>query len=274
MNKFSNLHVNTEYSLLESTIKIDSLILYAKNHNLSELVITDHNSMYGVAEFIHKCLNNNIKPIIGIDLDVEDFRLILLAKNYTGYKHLMFLSSMKGKQKKICISDINSNDIFVIDHPSYGYYAKKKLFLNLNNYFVGLSTGELANGVAIQETKIIDTFENKALTILHSIKTGKKQIFNYKPFNYIKKTASDSMLKKSIDIAKQCNVIFPEFKLNLPNFFGPDNMPANLFIKKLLKKNFLKKLKHIEDKLIYEKRINQEMQVIEKLKFVDYFLII
>jgi len=88
MNKFINLHTNTEYSTLDSTIKIDNLIKYAKKENLSHLVITDRNNMFGVPEFLKKTKENGIKPILGLDLDVCDFRLILLARNYKGYQEL------------------------------------------------------------------------------------------------------------------------------------------------------------------------------------------
>lgn len=74
MSKFVNLHFNSEYSLLESSVAIDSYILFAVENNISTLAITDHNNMYGVDKFITLCKKNNIKPIIGVDLDVEDFR--------------------------------------------------------------------------------------------------------------------------------------------------------------------------------------------------------
>lgn len=178
MSRLINLHTNTEYSLLESTITIDSLISYAKENGLDTLAITDHNVLYGAAEFISKCQKANIKPIIGLDLDVLDYRLILLAKNYNGYKHLMKLSSKKLGGKTISLEDIEVNDVFIIDHPKYGYYQKTQQSLVIYNYFVGLSEGYLPNGVAVNEIKIMDDSENKALSILHSIKEGKVKEFN------------------------------------------------------------------------------------------------
>ncbi|MGL5643839.1 MAG: PHP domain-containing protein, partial [Metamycoplasmataceae bacterium] len=72
MSKFVNLHFNSEYSLLESSVTIDSYIAFAIQNNISLLSITDHNNMYGVDKFIKLCRKNNIKPIVGVDLDVEN----------------------------------------------------------------------------------------------------------------------------------------------------------------------------------------------------------
>ncbi|TRM73046.1 hypothetical protein DJ532_15810, partial [Sulfolobus sp. A20-N-F8] len=78
MQKLINLHTNTEYSFLQSTIKISSLIEYAKQHQLKHLVITDRDNMFGVAKFYNECKANNINPIIGLDLEIKSFRFILI----------------------------------------------------------------------------------------------------------------------------------------------------------------------------------------------------
>ena len=60
---YTPLNIKTNNTLLSSLIKIDDLIEFAIKNNLKSLTITDNN-MYGVMEFYHKCLNNNIKPIV------------------------------------------------------------------------------------------------------------------------------------------------------------------------------------------------------------------
>ena len=78
------IYVKTVYSFLSSTITIDDLITLAKKNNYQELCICDDN-MYGVMEFITKCNSNNIKPIVGVDINDN----LLFCKNYNGYKNLM-----------------------------------------------------------------------------------------------------------------------------------------------------------------------------------------
>lgn len=106
MGDFVHLHVHTEYSLLDGVAKIKKLVAKAKSLGMSALAITDHGNMYGVIKFRKECIAAGIKPIIGSEFYfVEDMRdrtessrkkhhLILLAKNYEGYKNLMKLSSL------------------------------------------------------------------------------------------------------------------------------------------------------------------------------------
>jgi DNA polymerase-3 subunit alpha len=103
--EFTHLHVHTHYSLLDGLGKIDDLLKRAKEYGMSSLAITDHGTMYGVVEFYQKAKEAGIKPIIGCEfylapnglenknprVDEERFHLILLAKNYQGYKNLMKL---------------------------------------------------------------------------------------------------------------------------------------------------------------------------------------
>lgn len=107
-NKFTHLHVHTEYSLLDGLSKIEPLIERVKELGMDSLAITDHGVMYGVVEFYKKAKEKNIKPIIGMEAYITNFRhnerperskiknyhLLLLAKNNEGYKNLMKLTSI------------------------------------------------------------------------------------------------------------------------------------------------------------------------------------
>lgn len=108
MSKFVHLHVHTEYSLLDGLSKIDDLIIKAKEDGMAAIAITDHGAMYGVIEFYKKCKDNEIKPIIGVEMyiaprkmtdrtpriDTSPNHLTLLAKDETGYKNLMKLVTL------------------------------------------------------------------------------------------------------------------------------------------------------------------------------------
>ncbi len=274
MKYLINLHANTEYSILESTIKIDSLISAAQKHNVNTLTITDHNVMYGVPKFVKKCNEANIKPIIGLDLDVEDFRLILLAKNYKGYQHLIELSSRKIKGERITINDIDPTDLFIIDHPTLGHYATKEKQLHMTNYFIGLEEGQLPKGVQVIDARTLKQEENKALSILHMIKTGEKKEFKTKPLSFNHRLFEPTMVEQANAIANECNVVFPKKKFLLPTYTTPDNSQGIVFLKKLIKESAKSRLTKIKEPKEYLERIRYEIKVIEALGFADYFLII
>ena len=98
----------SNYTMLSSLLKIDDIVNFAKNSNISSIALTDIN-MYSTMEFIKKCENNNIKPIVGLELLLEEFNILVYAKNYEGYKSLIKLSV--DKPLKWHLTNIKKNDI-------------------------------------------------------------------------------------------------------------------------------------------------------------------
>ena len=105
-SNFTHLHLHTEYSLLDGFTKIDKLMGKLKELGMNSCAITDHGNMYGVIEFYNKCVENDIKPIIGCEIYLAEndhkiktpqnkryYHLILLAKNNNGYKNLVKIVS-------------------------------------------------------------------------------------------------------------------------------------------------------------------------------------
>jgi DNA polymerase III subunit alpha len=95
---FVHLHVRSCYSLLTSPAKISDLVKKAKELQFSALALTDENVLYGAIPFYMECKRYGIQPIIGMITDIalegeSTYPLVLLAKNETGYRHLMKISS-------------------------------------------------------------------------------------------------------------------------------------------------------------------------------------
>ena len=101
---FVHLHVHTQYSILDGQSSIENLFNRAEELGMPGLAITDHGNMYGVKEFFKYAKKHpGVKPIIGCEVyvSVGDHRvkekgywhLILLAKNYQGYKNLVKIVS-------------------------------------------------------------------------------------------------------------------------------------------------------------------------------------
>ncbi|WP_423231055.1 DNA polymerase III subunit alpha [Clostridium magnum] len=102
-----SLHQHTGYSLLDSSAKIPELIEKAKELGMESMAITDHGVMYGCVEFYQEAKEQGIKPIIGCEIYVagksmhikqndkenENYHLVLLVKNETGYNNLMKIVS-------------------------------------------------------------------------------------------------------------------------------------------------------------------------------------
>ena len=105
---FVHLHVHTEYSLLDGLSKIPLLMERAKAHHQKAIAITDHGNMHGAIHFYNYAREKGLKPIIGMEayvaanshldkqpkMGADQYHLLLLAKNFTGYKNLMKLTSI------------------------------------------------------------------------------------------------------------------------------------------------------------------------------------
>ena len=103
---FTHLHVHTEYSLLDGMCRIPRLVARARELGMDSLAITDHGVMYGAIEFYLAAIEAGVKPVIGCEVylapnshfsrDVSDknkYHLILLARNRTGYRNLIQLTT-------------------------------------------------------------------------------------------------------------------------------------------------------------------------------------
>ena len=118
MEDFVHLHVHTHYSILDGQSKVSYLVDKAVNNEMKGMAITDHGVMFGIKEFSDYCANINkarkkngeepFKPIFGCEMyvarrrkedkvkemhDNSGYHLIVLAKNYQGYKNLIKLVS-------------------------------------------------------------------------------------------------------------------------------------------------------------------------------------
>ena len=118
MEDFIHLHVHTYYSILDGQSKISKLVDKAIGNGMKGMAITDHGDMFGIKEFFDYCTGVNkgrkkeglepFKPIFGCEMyvakhgpkeqkngkeDQSGYHLIVLAKNYQGYKNLIKLVS-------------------------------------------------------------------------------------------------------------------------------------------------------------------------------------
>lgn len=107
MGKFVHLHLHSEYSLLDGSCKLSSLLDRVGELGMDAVAVTDHGNMFGAVEFVETANKKGIKPIIGCEfylaqrtrydkdprLDASPYHLILLAENNEGYTNLLELVS-------------------------------------------------------------------------------------------------------------------------------------------------------------------------------------
>lgn len=98
---FPQLHTQTAYTLLQSTIKLTEYVQEAKKLGYQTLGIADVNVMHGSLEFFQTCKKAGLNSVQGLTLTYrkkeseESQQIVLFAKNYLGYQNLMWLSSKR-----------------------------------------------------------------------------------------------------------------------------------------------------------------------------------
>lgn len=106
---FVHLHVHSEFSILDSTLRIQDMVARAEELHMPALALTDNGVLFGAVEFYETCKKHGIKPIIGMEAYMapgdrrdktprgiadESYPLVLLARNETGYKNLLHLATL------------------------------------------------------------------------------------------------------------------------------------------------------------------------------------
>jgi DNA polymerase-3 subunit alpha len=92
---FVHLHLHSEYSMVDSTVRIPALVARCKAQGMPAVALTDQNNLFGLVKFYRKAMAQGVKPIIGLDLRIvndEDpehpFTLLLFVQNNDGYRKL------------------------------------------------------------------------------------------------------------------------------------------------------------------------------------------
>lgn len=281
---YTPLYIKTENSLLNSMISIDKLIDFAKKNNIKSLTITDNN-MYGVMEFYHKCLENEIKPIIGLEVIIENKKIILYCLNYDGYKNLIKIATSQSDNtlNYEFLSSHSDNLLCIVPYNSINIYLKLEcIFKIIYKGYKNLEERKKLEGtnlIYINEILYLNKIDSIYYKYLVGIRDGViLEKVNYNNLNYlytldeIKKMYPND-LENNYKITDLCNVKL-EFHLNLlPVYEFDENISSYEFLRKLsfdgLNKIFGR---DIEKK--YIDRLNYELDVINKMGFCNYFLVV
>ncbi len=147
MDNFVHLHLHTEYSLMDGVSSVEKYLEKAKNLGMKAIAVTDYCNMFCAIEFYKKAKALDIKPIIGLEIAImanennyekKTFSLVLLAKNYEGYKNLVKITSEAYRN---------------IDHNRLK--ISKEILRKYSSNLIALSSsteGELANAILLNKS--------------------------------------------------------------------------------------------------------------------------
>lgn len=270
---YTPLWIKTDYSILSSLIKINDLISTLKKLNFKSAAICDDN-LYGAMEFYTKCIKNDIKPIIGLEVNL-DYTILLYAKNYKGYQNLCNINTLINENKFSFDELIKYINDLVLVLP-YKYKDKRDIYIPYTkDLFIGYNNEDEekkinGNKVYLNKTLTLKKEDSKYLKYLYKIKDQdytegedvsfieQVDVLSSKTTNYVSTLCNLTILKK--------NDLLPMYNNDLE--FNKEKYLTDLCItglKKRLKGNV--SLKYVE-------RLKYELSVISKLNFCNYFLVV
>lgn len=266
------LKVTTDYTLLKSLIKVPNLISFLSEKNIDVCGICDEN-LYGVLEFYYACKKNNIKPIVGLDVKIDDLNVYLYAMNFDGYKNLLKIHTLKEKNELILddLSVYKDSILCIVPFKSKELFDKLKFFNNLyisyNNSLERLNALTITSNVLyINDLKALK--KDDVLFFAYLDKLRKEEVGMYEQNYYF---APDIDLGKIDEVISLLNLELEFNKKYIPKY--KDNIDSSSFLHDLCFKGLTKRLNgKVPD--IYLKRLNYELKIINEMGFVDYFLIV
>jgi len=289
----ANLCIETSYSLLHSTIRIEEVVKEAKSLGYDTLAITD-DKLHGAFKFYVACKKYGIKPIIGLRIQIEDDSLILYAKNEIGYKELLKVSSDKEIRGLVKLDEISSNIIIVSDGthiPDVNKYKDKDFYIGIRvdtlDYEMNLADKlyEL-NGkkLALSPVRYLRSEDYKYYLALRAIDLGKtlsiedrgvgsNYLMSYEELENQFRSYPDAVAEAG-NIANMVDFTYQYGKYQLPQY-PLDEHNAKSYLRALCVKGLEKRLKgKLVDVNLYKKRILDELEMIDKMGYNDYFLIV
>lgn len=348
MCEFVHLHVHSEYSLLDGASRIRELVARAVAGGMKALALTDHGVMYGAIPFYKACKEQGIKPIIGMEAYMTShsrrertsrreqpiYHLTLLAKNETGYRNLMRLSTighLEGFHYRpridfdalsahaeglICLSGCMSSELSRL-LASDRYEEARALALRYRDlfgedYFLEIQdhgmldqkriTSEILRLaketgiplVATNDVHYLDREDHALQDVLLCIGTGKTledadRMKIETPELYLKSGEEMAALFRHVPeaiantavIADRCELELVFGRPVLPAFQPlPEGMDAGTYLASLCREGLHKRYagtpqwQDADFRTAAEARLRYELDVIGRMGFEDYFLIV
>src|SRR5881227_1185767 len=357
---FVHLHLHTDYSLLDGAIQIKPLSERLENLGMKACAVTDHGNMYGAISFYNTMKARGIKPIIGCETylaangrsdrsarniggEKANFHLILLAKDYEGYRNLSRLTSkaftegfyykpridreLLAEHSKglialsSCMSGVPSA---LLADERFDDAAKAALefqeIMGAGNYFLeiqehGLEAQarirkplvELSKRtgiplVATNDAHYLMPDDARAHDVLLCIGSGKtvndQNRLRYGTPNFYVRSPNEmwaifghelpEALQRTVEIAERCELKLPEGVNYLPNYPIPESeagLSANDYFEKVVRGGYQTRKQTVWDLEFsrgemthtfseYEQRLWHEIEVIKRMGYAGYFLIV
>jgi DNA polymerase-3 subunit alpha len=352
MAQFVHLHVHSQYSMLDSALRLDGMVERAKALRMPALALTDHGNMFGAVQFHKACKDAGIRPILGCEVNLcRDHRadrdhvsqgnqashhLVLLARDQAGYRNLVRVVSLgwveglsqgkpridfeqlrahskglvgtsacmggwlaqqvlqkgeqAGREAMATLRDCFEPDSFFVELQDHGFVEQKPL----NQVLVSLARELELPLLASNDCHYLERQHARAQMVLQCISArvavqdmershhGSEELY-FKSADEMAAVFHElpEAIENSLKIAEMCGGgADPCGKPMLPSFQVPHGMDEPGYFRELARKGLHERFgelslvgKHV-DQTAYRAQLEMECDVISKMGFAGYFLIV
>ena len=285
---YNMLYVKSNYSLLSSLLTIDDIIDYNIKNNRTNAIICDDN-MYGTMEFIKKCNLKEIKPVVGLEVSFDNYKILLYIKNYQGYLNLIKICT-RVNDNTLTIEDIinyKDNLFLLVPFDSLNFYLEHKdkftdIYLGFSNKKEESEALVITKDIVYLKPCLYKRKEDSDyLKYLYLIRDGKtlNDNISYDTLNKelevtdIINTYENIGLLNTLKIVDECILEFPKPSLLLPIYECPKGVDSSIYLMSLAKAGLSKRLNNNVTK-DYLDRLSYELNIINNMGFANYFLVV
>jgi len=337
--RFAHLHLHSEYSLVDSTIRIKALVAASVQAGTPAVALTDECNMFALVKFYKACSAAGIKPIGGCDLwisspdDPRPWRMTVLCQNHDGYLNLSRLVSrawregqhggralvdaawltpnathgliaLLGRESEVARTAVNQGtDAAAPRLHLLANLFPDRLYLELtrcgregeetwNNAALTLATQHDLPVIASNDVRFLkqEDFEaHEARVCIHQgrVLADPKRPRDYSDQQYLKTPEQmaelfadiPEALENTVELAKRCNLELSFGTYYLPNFPVPEGHDLASYIREIAREGLRERLASAplaagHTLADYEARLERELDVIIKMGFPGYFLIV
>src|SRR5579859_1022163 len=337
--RFAHLHLHSEYSLVDSTIRIKGLVDACVRQGIPAVALTDDSNMFALVKFYKACSAAGIKPIGGSDLwisapdDPRPWRLTLLIQDHSGYLNLSRLVSrawrdgqhsgramvdaswltpeathgliaVLGRESEAGRMAVNQGvDVAAARLRPFAAQMADRLYLELtrcgregeeawNNAALTLATTLDLPIIASNDVRFLkqDDFEaHEARVCIHQgrVLADPKRPRDYGNQQYLKTPEEmaalfadiPEALENTVELAKRCTLELSFGTYYLPDFPVPEGHDLASYIREISREGLKERLEFAgvapgRTREEYETRLERELDVIIKMGFPGYFLIV
>ena len=304
-------YAQSEYSISNNIIHLNDLIEKIAEYNYSFLALSD-SKMHSYYKAIKLCENASIKPIIGLDVNYNNYSFLLYAKSNIGLINLFKISSVIETNKELNLNILKqySKDLFLVTKSNGSklekaiidgdmnkaleiYYAYKGIY---DEIYIGLDKSTFPFDSFYDDIKAFAINNNiKYLPIHQTLFLNKSDIdtfITYKKIyretigeqdcleNYLKtvdelkEEFNDEDAFKYVDeVVNSINLKVEKIKNPLIKYPDTKNLDSISYLTELCYLGLKKRLNGVNNKTYFD-RLEYELNTIDKMGYADYFLIV